>query len=250
MLAFGESSDRYTFSFAYAAIIILSIKLLASVNVQNKQIQTKFSSILILMLIAGILIGSGGGLKASTQFYEQQVKRAVKGIQDDSLVSNSQEATQYLKMQQSVPPGETILTRLEKPFLLDFSRNQIFIADAPGFASPPPGMPLFEGSEALSEYLTAQSIRYVAYAYGREPGAQRKYWVEKLGAEIYPWTKPNRILEVLRPSLRSEIQYALDFHENLSKLGKTRKKVYDDGEIFVIDLLNQEPQSNFLTSSS
>ncbi len=114
-----------------------------------------------------------------------------------------------------------------------------FIIDLPGYASPPPGMPLFKGSEALSEYLVAQSIRYVAYDYARQPGAQRAYWEKKLGSEIYPGVKPKRILEI-RPFLRRQIQYTLDFHDNLRKLGQSRKKVYDDGEIFVIDLLSRE----------
>ncbi len=185
-----------------------------------------------------MIIGNGNGWNDVRSSYLQYAKNIRAAINNQFSVSTRQEVLQYAKMQQSIPAKEVLLTRLSKPFLLDFSRNSILIVDLPGYASPPPGMPLFKGSEALSDYLNTQSIRYVAYDYAKQPGANRAYWQEKLGSEIYPWVKPNRILE-LRPFLRGQIQYTLDFHDNLQKLGQSRQKVYDDGQIFVIDLLSR-----------
>jgi hypothetical protein len=42
------------------------------------------------------------------------------------LVSAKQKS-QYAALQQSIPQGETVLTRLDAPFLLNFKRNQIFL---------------------------------------------------------------------------------------------------------------------------
>lgn len=232
--------ERYIFSFVYVAIVVLIITLLAQLNVgDSNRRKPTLSHTLILVLVISLLIGNGNGWNGVRASYLHYIKEIQGGLTQQFSVSDQREIAEYIKMQQSLPPDEILLTRLSKPFLLNFSRNPVFIVDLPGYASPPPGMPLFKGSEALSDYLTAESIRYVAYDYAKEPGAQRAYWQKKLGSEIYPWVQPKRILE-LRPFLRRQIQYTLDFNDNLQKLGQSRKKVYDDGKRFVIDLLSRE----------
>jgi hypothetical protein len=149
------------------------------------------------------------------------------GISNTSLVSDK-EAAQYSRMQMSVPGGETILERLTKPFLLDFKRNRIFIVDYPGGASPPPGMPLFKGPEMLADYLISKSIRYVAYSYADEAGFRRKNFNSRLNS---PW-----------PLITTEAEHTFAFQSDLKKLGETRKRIYDDGDIFVLDLLNYSNQ--------
>jgi hypothetical protein len=91
------------------------------------------------------------------------VKNIKFGLTNPSLVSAKQKL-QYAALQQSIPQGETVLTRLDAPFILDFKRNQLFLADWPGGASLPPGMPAFKGPEALANYLVSKSIRYIAYS--------------------------------------------------------------------------------------
>ncbi|MEQ8970481.1 MAG: hypothetical protein RIE73_08805 [Coleofasciculus sp. C1-SOL-03] len=237
----GVVAERYTFPFVYITIIVLVVKIISKIEVkdtdQNDPKFTQYTSALIAMLVLGMLIGKGSGWNASQEFYQSHVGNIRRSLSGKPLVlAPKQEAEQYKNAQESIPEGELLLTRLDKPFLLDFSRNKIYIVDSPGHASLPPGMPLFKGAEALSDYLTSQSIRYVAYSYNPEPAHQREYWLGKLGDEIYPWVEPDRIINVLRPSLRSEVQYTLDFQDNLKKLGDLREKIYDDGEIFVIDL--------------
>jgi hypothetical protein len=234
----GGRSARYTFPFVYAAIIILIILIITQIEVRERIQKQSYQSIaqFLGIFVIGILIVSGGNWANPIKYYTNHINNIKLGLANVPLVAKPQESDRYLKLQQSIPPGEIILTRLNKPFLLDFKRNQIFIVDVPGAASPPPGMPLFQGSEVLSNYLTSQSIRYVAYAYKNGTGFSRRYWIDKLGSEIYPWVKPNKILE-LHPWVRNEVQYTLDFQDNLKKLGENRKIIYDDGQIFVIDLL-------------
>ncbi len=240
ILLLGEQSERYTFPLTYAAIIVCLIEILTVFNNanNNKSASKPAIPILIAMLVAGLIIGSGNGWLGVREYYQKQVNNAYRGLTNPPSLATRQEVKQYTEMQQSIPENEVILTGLNKPFLLDFSRHKLFITDGPGYASLPPGMPLFKGSEALSKYLIAKNIRYIAFDYATPPGTDRQYWIDKLGLEIYPWTKQNKILSV-RPSLRNEVQYTLDFNENLKQLGTSRKKIYDDGEIFVIDLLKQ-----------
>ena len=123
----------------------------------------------------------------------------------------------------SIPAGRVILTRLDKPFLLDFRRS---LMDQAGEASLPPGMPLFQGSEPLASYLIAKSIRYVAYSYGDEVGFTR-YFSYMLSPYNNVWG-------------RTIAQSTYDVQDNLTELGKTRKRIYDDGKSFVLDLQQRD----------
>jgi hypothetical protein len=134
----------------------------------------------------------------------------------------------YKAMQSAVPPEETILVRLQFPFLLDFKRNEVYLTDYIGGASPPPGIPLYKGPDALAEYLVLQKVKYVAYSYKSEIGFTR---------EIFSWQLPESgNWRSYNPWLRAEVENTLDFQANLKLLGQTRKRIYDDGEIFVLNL--------------
>ncbi|MEE9370213.1 MAG: hypothetical protein V3W45_01975, partial [Sedimentisphaerales bacterium] len=174
---------------------------------------------------AGVIIGGNwNSLRwySSQAQYSKWIQNIKAGVRSIPLASD-EEVFQYRRMQQSVPQGETVLTRLAKPFLLDFRRNKIFIADYPGGASPPPGMPFFRGAEALAGYLTSKSIRYVAYSYANEANFRRNQFGKRLRHPL-PW-------------IRTEARHTFDFQDNLKQLGDSRKRIYDDGDIFVLDLL-------------
>jgi hypothetical protein len=148
-------------------------------------------------------------------------------VTNTPLISDK-DVLRYARMQQSIPQGETVLTRLAYPFVLDFKRNRIFIADWPGGASPPPGMPSFKGDEALANYLISKSIRYVAYSYANEAN--------------FSWKLYGKRINHGNNQIRTTARHTFDFQYNLKQLGKTRKRIYDDGYIFVLDLLNRRGQ--------
>jgi hypothetical protein len=131
---------------------------------------------------------------------------------------SDQEIQAYKTLQSSIPPGELLIEKLDKPFLLDFKRNTVLLVDWAA-ASLPPGLPFSKGSEALAGYLTGHSIRYVAYSYGGE--AER------------------RKLPTYFPYFRMQLLYSYDFEDNLEGLGRTRRHLYDDGNSFVLDLLQR-----------
>ena len=79
-------------------------------------------------------------------------------------------------------------------------------------------------SEALTSYLDGVGIRYVAYSYKNEANfAWRNY--NKRTRKDYP-----------DPWGRAQARLTFAFQRHLYQLAKTRLKMYDDGEIFVLDL--------------
>lgn len=126
-------------------------------------------------------------------------------------------------MQAAVPPGQVLVVRLADPFLLDFDRNPIYVIDHPAMVSPTPGMPTFKGGEALAQYLQGLAIRYVAFSYRTEAN----YSQQRFGERLTPQT---------HPAYRAIAAHVFDFNQSLQQLGRSRKRIYDDGDIFVLDL--------------
>jgi len=217
----GVESYRYSFPFVSTALIVLMIVAFTSEAGEQSKLSNT-ASVLIAMVVAGMMIGNNSNsLKIRYSEFAVDIK---SGINNIALVSEQQTA-QHIKMQQSIAEGETLLTRLEKPFLLNFKRNKILLADWPGGSTPPPGMPLYKGSEPLADYLTSQSIKYVAYSYAKEAAYSKALFSSNIKIEN-SW-------------LRNQVDNTWDFQDNLKELGKTRKRVYDDGDIFILDLLSR-----------
>jgi len=124
------------------------------------------------------------------------------------------------RMQDAIPAGAVFLERLDYPFLLDFRRNDILVADWPGAVSLPPGMPVLQGPEPLAGYLLRVSVRYVAYAYGDEAA--------------FPLSERDLVPNV--PLIRLDSRLSYDFQANLSALMKTRRLLFEDRTRAVIDL--------------
>lgn len=223
----GYGVYRYTFAFVYPGLIFLIIMAAFNKGLYSRLFNLQLKT--FTLIIVGILIGVGfNNFLANTKnnfdklLYSVNTKNAYLDRIDEKIVES------YQAMQKAVPEKETVLVRLQFPFLLDFKRNQIFLTDYVGGSSPPPGIPLYKGAEALSDYLLSQNIKYVAYSYKSEIGFTREIFIYQL-KESGNWRSYN-------PWLRAEVENTLDFQANLKELGETRKRIYDDGEIFVLDL--------------
>ena len=233
VLAFlAVAAFRQTFPLVSVALLVLIAEALAGHRHAEESVHDRadqprrrgrllqWSYALIAVFVAGFVVWIvwpttriRGGTDA--------IRRIQIGVQTPSLIAQPQ-LRQHRSLQRAIPAGDTLLARLEMPFLLDFRRNTIFIVDWPGAASPPPGMPLSGGSEELAGYLLSQSIRYVAYSYANEAGFSQQLASRRLKAR-HAW-------------VRTHAKHTVAFHERLSELGATRKRIYDDGEMFVLDL--------------
>jgi len=222
---------RYTFSFTFALMIISMIISLASTSraeVRQKLQQSSAPRFIALFLI-GILSGNmWHGSESEIAIWRNNVGFGRRDLALSRVTAKDVE--QYARLQQAIPAGEKVLARLDTPFLLDFRRNDVLIAGWPGSTSPPPGMPVFKDAEALADYLVSQSIQYVAYSYTPDADfstAAFKTFLEQQDPKDHRW-------------LITVLHLSVDFQENLEKLKKRRKVIYDDGEIFVLDLAHQQ----------
>jgi hypothetical protein len=129
-------------------------------------------------------------------------------------------------MQQSVPPGATLLARTDESYGFDFQRNRVWIADYPGSASLPPGMPLNGDPQDLDRYLLDHSIRYVAYSYADEANFPYTECIKRTSPEL------NRLM----PWMAREAQYACVIQKDFVLLSKTHRHLFDNGRAYVLDL--------------
>jgi hypothetical protein len=227
---------RQIFPFVSVALLILITEALTGIRPPNRRAEAgahdradqplrrhlllKWSYALVAVLVVGFLTWAMWPV-TRLRWGIEPIHRIQSGVQAVSLISQ-QQLQQHRNLQNAIPTGDTLLARLEMPFLLDFRRNPVFIVDWPGGASPPPGMPLSSGSEELAAYLLSQSIRYVAYSYANEAGFRKKHLSQRLQAR-HPW-------------VRTHAEHTFAFHDHLHELGTTRKRIYDDGEVFALDL--------------
>ncbi len=133
------------------------------------------------------------------------------------------EAAQLHEMQQAIPAGERVLVYLTTPALLDFERNPIDVVDWPGETSPPPGIPIDAGSDAIATYLLSLHIRYVAYSYAAH-------------ANFHPQAYGYLLEPKAGPAFNRFAAHAFAFQNALMQLARTRKVVHQDSQNVVIDL--------------
>ena len=84
-------------------------------------------------------------------------------------------------------------------------------------------MPAFKDPEALVNCLVLKSLRYIPYS----------SWSINHPPDV-DTSEPG-----LSSWFRLQSQLSHDFRDNVQELAKTRKKLYEDGENFVLDLGSQ-----------
>ncbi len=211
----GYAVNRYTFALLFPVVLVLLMQ-----YVQRTTREQSMRGVLISTVMLGLLLGS------SIENFFANEKPLLENIQfaryHMSLVSEK-ELLGYQQMQNAIPEKEKVLVRLNKNFALDFNRNVLYVADYPGGSSLPPGMPFRKGEEALASYLIANSIYYVAYSYKDQAMFTREQFGNRLDMTMNSW-------------IRTEADHTFLFQDDVEKLGKTRKRIYDDGTEFVIDV--------------
>jgi hypothetical protein len=130
---------------------------------------------------------------------------------------------EYAAMQRAIPTDQGTIATVVYSFLLDWRAHPISIADYPGGASLPPGWPARQDGEALAHYLLANHLRYLVYDYKGFIGADPE--------ATHVLADPSRTQWI-----HSEAAIILDSHRQFAELAKTRRRLYDDGKMYVLDL--------------
>lgn len=207
---------RYARSMTFALLLFLLIECMAAgPSFLHRRLG---KAQLVALLVAGLTILAYGGRELRNLMSH--------GFQRPRPILNFQpERKRLMSVQASIPEGATFLVRFANPFLLDFARNRVWVADWPGNVSPPPGIPLHGSAEEMASYLRDQELRFVAYDYLVEAGFPRvPRLTMRLGSDINIW-------------FRSTAANTYSFQDRLLALRDRYVCIYDDGHTFVLDLL-------------
>ena len=169
----GDSVGRYCLPFIYPATLGL-IAFLFSPYRQNAPGNARWKYGLVLTgLWVSFLVGYYGFIQVYGDYREYPAdllalfSEKVTPATGDRFVLTDREMKQYvdeaLSWQARIPAGSTVLEAVGPAIGIDFLRNPVYIADWPGMAGLPPGLP-FNKPAALKPYLVANHIPYVAYS--------------------------------------------------------------------------------------
>jgi hypothetical protein len=242
---------RYTFPFTISATIILISDLARNVErvmpvsirikpILNRKASWGLSSLAGITIIAILITVQSRGSILS-DFWTQMT------TPDEYKVHEFDEWTDLAtRVQSAIPEGEAFIVKTTHSFLFNFYRNRIYVIDCPHRSSPPPGMPLGKGGEAVADYLLSLSIRYLIY----EPKG------DYLGEDEPDYDPRCLNMRAARPVLArangesGEVAYecatgfpTADFLENLNHLAATRQSI-SAGKFLILDLSKRRDGPN------
>jgi hypothetical protein len=182
--------------------------------------QSRVAIVAAILLAAGMTCFRNSPLTAS---YAHDYVAAAKTLVLSPKPMSSVERDRLRAMQDHLEIGTAALVNLGSPFLLDFTRSDVYVVDFPFAAGPAPGVP--QGSaEELVSYMRSNRIRYVVYDYAAEANFPDAEVARRLAMPRFtPWQRRlNRQVPI--------------FHERLRMIAARASKVYDDGQTWVVDL--------------
>lgn len=207
----GYGAYRYVY---FVALVSLVISVLISIQCQNSKI-IRFTVYLVCLfcLIRGL----------QDQFIRYPGFAQDRGVNIGELAPISIDVEKgYAELSQTLPNDGGVLLRVAYPFLLT-SKSNVYLADYPGAASPPPGMPVNLGPEAIKSYLLSHGIRYIVWDYQKRANFPQETYQDRLLPTAHPW-------------IASEARLTFDFQANLELLRSDNKVIFDKNGIAIIDL--------------
>ena len=221
----GDSVRRYNYPCILPAILLLHPVFASRAHLSAKASTEGRRWRLVELASAGfiLLVAIYVGLNTFTYEYGWYL-RSFRASLTDFRITSPDVRSEYTALQAAIPTNGAVLETLAYAFLLDFRQHRIYMADVPGGASLPPGWPARKTGEALADYLERSGIRYLAYSYhdGVELTDE---------AATYTMHDPHATQWI-----HSENALQLDAHHQYEELAQTRRHLFDDGKLFVLDL--------------
>ncbi len=233
----GDSVRRYNFPCVLPAVCLFFVLCARRANLPRTSKAIRSLQLVAAILIAAVAINVG--MSQLTNEYRHTPAQLRASLADFHL-ANAALRDRYARMQASIPyPASSpngVLTSLENSFLLDFRRRDIFLADFPGDASPKPGWPARQPGDALANFLLQHNIRYLAYSYDEcDLHPPHRNCHDMLEYENQKSIRNPDITALIR----GEVESGYDARKQYGELAATRRHIYDDGRIYVLDLLSK-----------
>ena len=225
----GDSVRRYNYPCMLPALVLVYVVFSRRANAipEARRWFVLQNCTVLLVVVAAISIW---GNRLSNEF--MQIPWGLKSALLDTPIVPRAVENEYAAMQRSIPTDQATLATVGNSFLLDFRAHAISIADYPGAASLPPGWPSRQDGEALARYLLANNLRYLVYNYADFAGFDHE--------------APHVMADTSRTQwIHSEAAIALRSHQQYAELARTRLRLYDDGNMYVLDLATPASQPGF-----
>lgn len=183
-----------------------------------------------VIVLVCVLAQYGYSLKSALTTYKTLATDLDEAHRDQPATS-PETAAVYARLQASVPAGAPLVALLDEPAYLDYTRNRVYNLDTPGFASLPPGLPMFAGAEAKADYLRSLGLRHLAFVRGDHSRYfyRRDYWLERFVWDIELW--------------RMVAGYQLDLADDLAELATRHRVIFDEGGMVVLELPPGRPDA-------
>jgi hypothetical protein len=228
----GDSVRRYNYPCMLPAIVLLYVVFCRRANASSEPRRWRLLQIcsVAFTVIAAISIWRN---KLSNEFMQipWSLQKSLQGV---TIVPPGVKA-EYAAMQRAIPADGSVLATVANSFLLDYRTHDIKVADFPGAASLPPGWPSRQDGNSLAHYLLANQIRYLIFDYAGFAG--------------FDSIAPSVVADPSRTQwIHSETGVSYRSHQQYAELARTRRHLYDDGKMYVLDLAtpaeNPEPPVN------
>ena len=217
----GDSVRRYNYPCLLPAILLTFAVFASRANAAPEQRRWRLATFASAAFI--LLVAFSVGFNTFTYEYGWYL-RSFRASLTDFRITTPEVRTEYAALQAAVPRDGTMLETVAYAFLLDYRQHHIYMADVPGGASLPPGWPARQPGEVLADYLRRCGIRYLAYSY--HDGVELTD-----DAAAYTMKDPHATQWI-----HSENALQLDAHHQYEELAQTRRHLFDDGKVFVLDL--------------
>lgn len=224
----GDSVRRYNYPCLLPALVLVYALLARLENTSSASGRWRWmqvASAVVTVLAATTIWGNG----LSNELL--QIPRSLRGAFTGAQIADSGTVAEYEAMQRALPRDGAALATVGDMFLLDFREHPILMADFPGAASLPPGWPSRGTGDDLGSYLLQNHVRYLIYAHAA-------FAEDDAGA-------PAKIADTSKTQwVRSEAAISYRSHQQYAELARSRKHVYDDGKMYVLDLAkSDQPQA-------
>ena len=226
----GDSVRRYNYPCILPAITLAYV-----VFAQRRNLASAIRRWRI-MEAAAALVAIATAINTGTMTFSSEYRRSWTGLQaslTDYHIATADVHDEYAALQRAIPDDGGVVATLENPYLLDFSKRDVMIADFPGAASPKPGWPTWEDGEAFARFLLGHNVRYLIYSYNECDGpAPFATCDAMLDAEANKSLVNPRVTQLIR----NEASIGIQARHQYGELALTRKHIYDDGKIYMLDL--------------
>ena len=162
----GANVDRYIFPFAIAGVLFFLVEIF------NAKWDSRWYVRSAVLMCTGAILTGGTSPQAIYDGPFLNFRILATGPRPDHMEEydalygdTGATAAAVRRMQAAIPEGKVILERLDYPFLMNFHRNRVLVADWPGADGPAPGWPLGKGPGRLAAYFRQLGVDYIAYTY-------------------------------------------------------------------------------------